>query len=249
MGDPLMDIRNKRAAVALGISLLVVVGWFCGRALDTDKPADSSRAPEQNDAPPTAVERHAAERPSLDSLEPEPERATPDESSGRDEPNPLANGPNERFHPRDPSEWQGMLVDMSQPQICERSMECGLALACGEDGHCGPCRSDDDCGVGEGCALDHCLPRKNLACRTRGDCGALGPEAVCMLSGITGGEPRGNTDMRAFCNSGVGGEDPRKQAELNDERAKTRAAGRPETPPLTEARILRELRNGNHPPK
>ena len=101
---------------------------------------------------------------------------------------------------RPEGEWQGIPVCGPYPP-CERADGCGLALAC-LDGTCGACTSDAQCAAGEGCALDHCMPAANVQCRTRSECGG---DALCILSGITGGTARGNEDMRAYCLSPSGG--------------------------------------------
>ena len=101
---------------------------------------------------------------------------------------------------RPEGEWQGIPVCGPYPP-CERADGCGLALAC-LDGTCGACTSDAQCAAGEGCALDHCIPAANVECRTRSECGG---DALCILSGITGGTARGNEDMRAYCLSPSGG--------------------------------------------
>lgn len=99
------------------------------------------------------------------------------------------------YHPRDKTEWQGMLVNMSMRALCRGARSCGLAAAC-LDGQCGPCASDDQCGDGERCVLDHCVLAANVRCRSHGDCS--GPDALCVLSGYST-DPRGNADMRADC--------------------------------------------------
>lgn len=99
------------------------------------------------------------------------------------------------YHPRDKSEWQGMLVDMSMRALCRGARSCGLAAAC-LDGQCGPCASDDQCADGERCVLDHCVLAANVHCRSHRDC--TGPDALCVLSGYST-DPRGNADMRAEC--------------------------------------------------
>lgn len=105
------------------------------------------------------------------------------------------------YHPRDPNEWQGMLVDICLRAQCDVSERCGLAAACLDDGMCGPCATDDQCGAGEVCVLDYCLLPENVSCRSYRECAS---GALCILSGITGGTPRGNEDMRAYCSSGSG---------------------------------------------
>jgi hypothetical protein len=97
---------------------------------------------------------------------------------------------------RGPDEWQGMLVDTSVKPPCRTSQDCGLARAC-KDGVCAPCARDAECAAGEVCALEHCVPAKGASCRRRADCSDDG--AMCVLTGYTGGDPRGNRDMRARC--------------------------------------------------
>lgn len=100
-----------------------------------------------------------------------------------------------KYHPRAAGEWDGMLVDTSRPQICEKSENCGLALACTE-GRCGPCRLDRDCAVGETCVLDHCLLVHLAECRWKAECS--GEREICALSGYSP-DPRGNEGLRAYC--------------------------------------------------
>jgi hypothetical protein len=101
---------------------------------------------------------------------------------------------------RPADEWQGNRVCGPYPP-CERSDHCGIALAC-LAGLCRACTQDEDCAAGEGCALDHCMPTQQIACRTRRECA---DGSLCILSGITGGTARGNEDMRAYCLSPNGG--------------------------------------------
>lgn len=108
--------------------------------------------------------------------------------------------PAPRYHPRSPDEWQGMLVDLNARPPCDVSERCGMALAC-IDERCSPCSHDSHCGEGEVCVLDHCAKAALVSCRSRRNC----PSAdLCILSGYTGGTPRGNEDMRAYC-AGSGG--------------------------------------------
>jgi hypothetical protein len=126
---------------------------------------------------------------------------------------PLARVPFDSYHPRDKKEWQGMLVNLAQPQVCEVSAHCGDALAC-RDGRCGPCVDDGECEKGESCVLDHCVLSNRVACRTREECRHLGDEALCILNGLTGGDPRANADTSAHCSSGVGGSMETETAEV-----------------------------------
>jgi len=102
------------------------------------------------------------------------------------------------YHPRDPAEWQGMLVDLSIHPECERSSDCGLARAC-RQGHCGPCAQDAECAAGERCALDHCLPGANVRCRSRRECQS---GDVCILTGLSS-DPRNNAGLFAACGRDV----------------------------------------------
>ena len=99
-----------------------------------------------------------------------------------------------RMHPRATEEWQGMLVDIATPAMCDVSARCGLALAC-IDGFCLPCGQDSDCAPDERCVLDHCVLAKNVGCRGRHDCAA---GVLCVLSGLSEGL-RGNATMDSHC--------------------------------------------------
>lgn len=107
------------------------------------------------------------------------------------------------FHPRDPAEWQGMIVNLSAMAICDTSARCGLAMAC-HSGKCGPCTSDIECAINEICILDHCIQKKNADCRSYRDCNDA---ELCILSGYSS-DPRGNAEMVARCQltSGSGAE-------------------------------------------
>lgn len=110
--------------------------------------------------------------------------------------------PAPKYHPRDLTEWQGMLVDLSLQANCELSTQCGLAMAC-HDGKCGPCTRDDQCGTGEGCVLDHCLLQSGIGCRSRRDCA---PDELCVLSGYSD-DARSNGELTAQCLAAKGGLD------------------------------------------
>lgn len=103
-------------------------------------------------------------------------------------------GQERHLHPRDPDEWQGMLVDTDAKPPCESITGCGLGRAC-KDGVCVACERDTDCGPTETCVLDHCVLKDLATCRSRSDC-ARG--SMCLLSGYTA-KPRGNEEMRSFC--------------------------------------------------
>lgn len=148
---------------------------------------------------------------------------------------------------RSPDEWQGMLVSTVDRQYCEASSYCGFALACLEDRTCGACTADAQCADGEACVLDHCVRAANVGCRSRKDCASEGEDARCLLSGLTGGEPRGNSEMTSFCQRSSGGivqdeaaPDPRRATRMRDATAQT-----PVSPPVSpddlRTRLDREL--------
>jgi hypothetical protein len=113
-----------------------------------------------------------------------------------------APGGERHWYPRDPDEWQGMLIDLDAVPPCESSATCGLARAC-KEGKCLACQVDGDCDSGEVCVLDHCLLRQLAGCRRRRDCEK---GSMCLLSGYSGGA-RGNAEMQSRCvdpKSGVG---------------------------------------------
>ena len=98
-----------------------------------------------------------------------------------------------KYHDRDPSEWQGMRVDLSAMPPCERTSDCGLARACLQ-GKCGPCQQDGDCSPGETCALDHCVIQELAGCRNRKTC----DDVPCILTGYTA-DLRGNKGLKSVC--------------------------------------------------
>ena len=96
--------------------------------------------------------------------------------------------------PRDPSEWQGMLVDRAVAPPCSQSSDCGMARAC-IDHQCVNCKRDEDCARSETCVLDHCLQSSMVSCRSWSDCQ---PAQKCVLSGYSY-DLRGNSTMTARC--------------------------------------------------
>jgi hypothetical protein len=215
------DRTPLRSRLAVWIALagvLAALGWLAGTWTRPRPPAADTSA-----SGPTAVVAASA-RPELPSLAP----------AG------AASMIADVLHPRPAGEWQGMLVDLSQRQYCEASSYCGFALACLDDRKCGPCRRDDQCAGGEVCVLDHCVAAANASCRSRADCDGAGPGAVCVLSGLSGGDPRGNTGMRSFCRAPSGGT-PQDDAVVDERRAARlaeAAAQQPVAPPVS-ARDLR----------
>ncbi len=214
--------RLRRAAPVALIAVLAAAGWLAGAAT-RERPAPAAASPAPAPGPAGAAPA-AIPRPELPSLAP----------AG------VAVAAADVLHPRPAHEWQGMRVDLSQRQYCEASSYCGLALACLGDQRCGPCQRDDQCAAGEVCVLDHCVLAANAGCRTRAECGGAGDDAMCVLSGLTGGEPRGNAAMRSYCRSSWGGTpqdesapDARRAARLAEA-----AAQQPVAPPVS-ARDLR----------
>ena len=135
--------------------------------------------------------------------------------------------PPPEYAPRDAAEWQGMLVNLTHQALCDESVRCGLAMAC-RAGQCGPCQSDADCGQGEGCAVQHCVPLAQVECRSRADCAE--PDDLCMLSGLSS-DTRGNAKLRAYCGS-VEDTDDRRLAEREEEPAVDPDAPAPEPGPM-----------------
>jgi hypothetical protein len=122
--------------------------------------------------------------------------------------------PKFHFHPRDPNEWQGMLVRDDAGPYCSVSATCSLGKACMK-GSCLACERDGDCVSGEACVLDHCVLADRVGCRSRKDCGG---KSFCVLSG-TSSTLRGNEEMRSYClnpESGAGSVPPEPEvAEQN----------------------------------
>jgi hypothetical protein len=164
------------------LSLLVLAAGAAVGLLGRRQGAPPSARP---DAPPAAA-RPASPVAERLATAPEPARAAGEAGPGVLAP-PV-------YHPRDPQEWQGMHVDTSLQAACDTSTRCGLGMAC-RDGRCGPCARDAECGAGEKCVLDHCVPTDRVTCRSRRECGG---EALCVLSGYSD-DPRGNAAMRAYC--------------------------------------------------
>ncbi|AKI99242.1 hypothetical protein ATI61_106617 [Archangium gephyra] len=180
----------RLGAVLLGA--LAVMGFRM--AFTPDSPgATPSLTPEPSSAPQVAA-RSPGARPVLEANA----GGTP-VPTARQEQGPGALPPR-MPHARAPQEWQGMQVDLSVRAMCGEANHCGLAASCTE-GRCGPCGTDSDCSTNEACVLDHCVPRENVACRTRHDCPG---GQLCALSGYSS-DPRGNAEMRAYCLDSSGG--------------------------------------------
>ena len=180
----------------LAIGGLWVLGWSAGQKAK----AEVSPAPPTKDTP----HHHHAERPAIQPAAAPPQSSeTEAVATAVEAPRP-GRLPPPKFHPRDPKEWQGMLVDLTMQPPCMESAQCGHAMACQtEQNRCGPCTTDRDCAVDEACALDHCVKSHQVECRSKDDCGL---DELCVLSGLTGADPRGNRDMRAYCLSKEAGD-------------------------------------------
>jgi len=205
--------RSRRALWIALLVAVVVAGWLAGRAVRDPAPAPTP--------PPSSTSMTRPARPELPSLAPA---------------GPADIVPDAKVHPRPAGEWQGMLVDLSQRQVCEASSYCGFALACLDDGACGACQRDDQCAGGEVCVLDHCVLAANAGCRSRRDCAGEGDDALCVLSGLTGGEARGNGAMTSYCQASRGGiaQDPTVVDERRAARLAAAAAQTPVAPPVSE---------------
>jgi hypothetical protein len=215
-------------AVLLGAA---ASAWVVGRGSEPSPPPAAGSAPEP----------HAGSTPSPRAVHAEPGRGsvaraeeTPAPTSAEDEPSP---------RPRAEGEWQGMKVDDAETWPCGE--RCSMARACVE-GECVPCHEDDECDSGEVCVLDHCVQEKLTECRKAADCGA--PEALCVLTGYTSGDLRGNGDMRAHCSYPEGGQPDEVAAPAGDPDdgavAAVAAADRPPAGPSVIDELRRRARDG-----
>ena len=228
-----MQIRTRTLLVG-AIVVGVAMGFLLRLAsVDSTDKRSVELAPEPSPTPsqrlPEADRLSVAETPVVDN---EPDSAAR---------NPLQDMPDEVWHPRDKDEWQGMLVNTAVEQYCEASNYCGLALACNEQNVCGACSRDSDCASGEACVLDHCVVQEKVACRTRHDCTHLGEDALCLLSGLTGGDTRGNADMTSYCQLPVGGQEQVVDAE-RIARREALLAGKQIHPEVTSDNLFERLR-------
>lgn len=177
----------------LAACALVGLGFVSGRAAEEAIEAPVEIAIDVADAPAAPLAAAAAAGSAGSAVEPE-DQAAPEQGV-----HPF---PAQRFHARPAEEWQGMRVDLSMMPACQTTAQCGLAMAC-QDGRCGPCSADADCGKGEACVLDHCVEAERVSCRTHRDCAS---GELCVLSGYAVGA-RGNAGMRAYCNAPAGGKE------------------------------------------
>src|SRR5215468_1423968 len=166
-----------RAKYALLVIVMAAVVGLVGFLVPWRRSARTSPAP-ASERPSGAVETRAETA----------QRGEPSASLPEIAQNPSGVRDRPVFHPRDPDEWQGMLVDVRRKMSCQAPSECGLARGCVR-GQCLPCSHDADCDRGEICVLDHCVQRTKADCRKRADCN--GPEQMCILSGYSP-DPRGN---------------------------------------------------------
>lgn len=176
----------------VGVTAALAAGVL-GFLLTYSPPARTLPAPPAHEPRPAReplADRQETVPPASPPRAPEPAGApAPAATTGR-----VAVLPPPSYHPRDPSEWQGMLIDMNSRAQCDTSARCGLAMAC-QEGLCGPCADDSDCSQGEVCALDHCVRQERAECRTKRDCAG---EELCTLSGYSS-DTRGNQEMVARC--------------------------------------------------
>jgi hypothetical protein len=176
-------MRSRYLMLLIG---LTIVALIAGRALRSRSDQPVSHPPEKTAAP--------TEPPQTASPGATPKTSVAITSA--------LEAPKETLVPRDPGEWQGMLVDLAMLQTeCDRSSQCGLAMAC-KKGRCAPCDRDDDCGHGEICAVQHCVLSANAECSSRKDCRE--PGSYCVLTGYTP-NVRGNEDMHSKCMPNSGG--------------------------------------------
>src|SRR6185436_8679601 len=135
-----MDMKRSARIV---LPLVVILAFLVGSALRvlSRSRADEGEVRTRESAPSAAGARRL---PTV--TQPEPEappapvaRATDDGDA------PMVLKP--QYHPRAADKWQGMLVDVSTPQWCERTDQCGLALSC-RSNKCLPCQQAADCNGG-----------------------------------------------------------------------------------------------------
>jgi hypothetical protein len=177
--------------VAIGIGLGFLIRVASSRA---ERAPMSNTKIDKADRPPRPTLRDALQAYSTK----RPEESRKDRSSSI--------APPSVYHPRDPKEWQGMLVDLTVMPPCVVSSDCGLAMAC-QGGKCGPCEIDAECARGEVCVLDHCVMEGKATCRSVKDCQE---DELCILSGYDA-TPRSNQEMRSYCNPNTGGREEKPE--------------------------------------
>lgn len=180
---------------ALGLTLLMTMGWAVGAELRGRAVlrATADRIPAGEPARLGVVQsREVTALPAIHAVE----SSSPALAHSKKQRLGPGSAPPPVYHPRDPNEWQGMLVDVSAlPIFCRTPSDCGAALGCFGKNGCGPCAVDRDCGSGEACVLDRCVLNYNVWCRSYRDCSG---GVKCMLTGLSD-DPRGNAEMQAVC--------------------------------------------------
>lgn len=201
-----MASTSKRPVVLLSLIVLGGVAWWAGRSVRASGPKADVMVASESD-----VVKGSASEPKL------PVRRPPGTPKGV--------APASEFHPRDPYEWQGMLVNLTMRQLaCADSAQCGLALAC-IGGTCLPCSSDSQCAVGEACVLDHCAQRELVTCRSRRDCPG---QNYCRLTGFSPG-PRSNRELGSVCSSPAEDSKPEVAVDRSHEPSPPRGPSHPST--------------------
>lgn len=114
-----------------------------------------------------------------------------------------------------------------------------MARAC-VDGQCIPCRKDDECLLREVCVLDHCIRKELMGCRSRADC--RGEDSLCVLSGYTSMDLRGNAEMTASCLLPVGGRSEKTRT-VEPTQDSAVAPSVPAVAPTPQELVTDELRN------
>lgn len=203
---------ERRGILRVGVTAsAIVVAAVAFSLLQTGK-----RSTRQVAAPtPSAVERApgvgGVDRSALPAAAGEGEQAVQSDSHSERETVP------DRFR-REEGEWRGRIADPEHvwscmsgaPEFGIQKDHCTNARAC-VDGMCVPCLEDGECLTHETCVLGHCLLPDLADCHTRMDCEE--DDALCALTSITQWDPRGNSDLRSYCLSPWGGEEPTAEEE------------------------------------
>jgi hypothetical protein len=157
---------------------------------------------------PTADGALEGRRPGSSRTGLEPRKHDPTAASAAD-PGLSAHG---RFT-RAEGEWRGRIAApdnvwpcmQATPELGIPQDHCTNARACVQ-GQCVPCLADSECLVHETCVLGHCLLPDLAECHTRADCEQ--DDDLCALTKVTPWDPRGNSDLRSYCLSPWGGDEP-----------------------------------------
>ena len=176
-----MNQRPRR--IAFGI-LAVLLALGAGRSLRIHLMAASQHEPDGDDRRAIPAANHRAPHSTAVAVIHSPDKEAP---------TTVAIG--EEYFGRDPKEWQGYLVQRDRRAHCAESQYCSLALACRDDGICGPCTEDAHCRPGERCVLDHCLIADRVGCRSRADC----PDGLCVFEDSGRSTFRGNEELSSRC--------------------------------------------------